>query len=148
MDGKKGFGLLGLLIAVFIIALFAGGGLYLFNTTPGTIRTQQEAESIIKRAQDIKKQVEKRNLNILSDLEDKNCDELVSYTLKSAEYSFLEACNKYSNKNCDKNNDCGPFPCVNNECLIKPCIKDSECPTFCGLHITPVPNFCTTIDVK
>lgn len=56
--------------------------------------------------------------------------------------------NEFSGKACVSNNDCGAFPCVNNECLVQKCSSDSDCPNgLCGLHATPVPGYCTTMDV-
>ena len=69
---------------------------------------------------------------------------------KTVEYrrkNILTECQKYLDKSCKNNQGCGAFPCVNGVCLIKPCTRDSECrPAFCGLHLTPVPVFCTTSD--
>ena len=53
----------------------------------------------------------------------------------------------FTGKICTSDNDCGAFPCVSGECLIQECTSDDECPNgICGLHATPVPLYCTTID--
>ncbi len=75
------------------------------------------------------------------------CEELSKFARQNAEQIVLEECRNYYSKSCTNDSDCGSFPCENNECLIKPCTSDSECPTMCGLHATPVPGFCTTVDV-
>jgi len=56
----------------------------------------------------------------------------------------------FQGKECVSHSDCGAYPCnpANGKCLIKDCLEDSECPAgVCGLHVTPVPYFCTTVDV-
>ena len=89
--------------------------------------------------------VQNKNLDVLKeDL----CIEISKLAKQNAQSNILEECKKYYEKSCTNNNDCGAFPCNNNKCLIRPCNSDSECPTLCGLHATPVPGFCTTIDVK
>lgn len=87
---------------------------------------------------------EEQNVNIA---EEDPCVELSKFSKQNAEQIILEECRKYYDKSCTSNNECGSFPCENNVCLIKPCNSDAECPTLCGLHATPVPGFCTTIDV-
>ena len=63
----------------------------------------------------------------------------------SIENKFLE----YENKSCSQNNECGGFPCVNGTCLVKKCESDNDCPNnLCGLNLTPVPGYCTSIDVE
>ena len=89
--------------------------------------------------------VQNKNLDVLKeDL----CIEISKLAKQNAQSNILEECKKYYEKSCTNNNNCGAFPCNNNKCLIRPCNSDSECPTLCGLHTTPVPGFCTTIDVK
>lgn len=53
-------------------------------------------------------------------------------------------------KSCVKeNNECSGFPCIEGKCLVKPCDEDSDCPNnLCGLHATPTPGYCASIDVK
>jgi len=80
--------------------------------------------------------------------EDDPCVELSKFSKQNAEQIILEECRKYYGKTCTENRDCGSFPCENNKCLIRSCNSDLECPNLCGLHATPVPGFCTTIDVK
>jgi hypothetical protein len=76
---------------------------------------------------------------------DSECENLVK---AGSSNSVLLECKKYFDKQCENNNGCGAFPCVDNKCLIKTCIADNQCPNnLCGLHATPVPGFCTTIDV-
>ncbi len=61
---------------------------------------------------------------------------------------FKALCVHYHNKACRNNSDCGPFPCIQDTCLIQPCQKDQECPNkMRGLHATPVPGFCAIVDV-
>lgn len=55
----------------------------------------------------------------------------------------------FESKECVSNSDCGAYPCNPsiNKCLIKSCQLDSECSVgVCGLHASPVPGYCTTID--
>ena len=52
-------------------------------------------------------------------------------------------------KECVSNNDCGAYPCNPNigKCLVQDCTDDSGCFVgVCGLHATPVPGYCTTMD--
>ena len=61
---------------------------------------------------------------------------------------FLRECESSHQAFCTANSECGSFPCVDGRCLVKPCEADSACPNgLCGLNATPVPGFCTTIDV-
>lgn len=54
----------------------------------------------------------------------------------------------FDGRTCDSNNDCGAFPCVNGGCLVKKCTCSCHCPgSVCGGHETPVPGYCTTMDV-
>ena len=56
--------------------------------------------------------------------------------------------NEFSGKQCVGNNDCGAYPCIEGTCLVKECTSDSEClKGTCGQYVTPVPGYCTTIDV-
>ncbi len=76
------------------------------------------------------------------------CTEISKYAKQGAEQIILEECKKYYNKSCLENKECGSFPCEIGKCLIRSCDSDAECPVLCGLHATPVPGFCTTIDVE
>lgn len=81
------------------------------------------------------------------DVKSSSCDDLIKY-VKNWEVGFSKSCEKNINKDCREDNECDPFPCVENKCLIKKCTKDSECPNnMCGLHATPTPGFCATVDV-
>ena len=62
--------------------------------------------------------------------------------------NIIRECNTYLNKSCTTSQECGSFPCSEGTCLIRACNQDSQCPITCGLHATPVPRFCTTIDVQ
>jgi len=83
------------------------------------------------------------------------CEDLVAKS--NEDDRILSECNKYIARICNTNQDCGPFPCVDdtihtgvsiNRCLIQPCTADEQCPNgMCGLHATPVPGFCTTTDI-
>lgn len=77
-----------------------------------------------------------------------SCSEFAKLARQNASETILAECNKYFDKTCTTDNDCGAFPCQNNKCLIRPCSSDNDCPDLCGLHATPVPGFCTTIDVQ
>ncbi|MBS3050723.1 MAG: hypothetical protein J4400_01075 [Candidatus Aenigmarchaeota archaeon] len=77
----------------------------------------------------------------------KICEDFSKLARQGAEEIIKSECAKYYGKNCAQDSECGSFPCSNGECLIKPCTSDAECPSLCGLHATPVPGFCTTIDV-
>lgn len=55
---------------------------------------------------------------------------------------------EFTGKACISNNDCGAYPCYENECLVRQCTEDSECPKgTCGQYATPVLGYCTMIDV-
>ena len=76
------------------------------------------------------------------------CAELAKLARQNARDNVFVECNKYLNKTCIENGDCGAFPCVNGQCLVQPCDSDRDCPGPCGLNLTPVPGFCTTTDAK
>mgnify|MGYP001562938595 CR=1 FL=1 len=76
------------------------------------------------------------------------CQHLSNYSNDTGGELFRQECLRYVNADCQSNQDCGPFPCENNKCLIKRCNFDSDCPGLCGLNLTPVPGFCTTLDIK
>lgn len=113
---------------------------------------------------DPQKDVQKNNLQIIADsfkfisqegASVDDCQKLVNqaeqYFGSGATYPrdlLLAECKKYLGKSCITNQECGSFPCVNNVCLIKPCNSDNQCPSLCGLHATPTPRFCTTLDVQ
>lgn len=73
---------------------------------------------------------------------------IVSFDINQlAENVDISDATEFSGKTCVSNNDCGAFPCVNNKCLVKECISDSECSKgTCGQYVTPVPGYCTMID--
>ena len=54
----------------------------------------------------------------------------------------------YIDKTCTDSSECGGLPCLNGKCLVQPCTLDEECPNgMCGLHATPTPGYCATVDV-
>jgi len=61
------------------------------------------------------------------------CTGLAKNTALSERYNFVEECRLYLGNTCTSNEQCGPFPCMNKTCLIKPCGSDRECPSEkCG----------------
>jgi hypothetical protein len=67
------------------------------------------------------------------------CSSLSRYASPEQNEKFSYFCSIHLNSECTK--DCGPFPCYENKCLIKPCNSNSECPTkSCGQEIK---NFCS-----
>ncbi|MBI4095015.1 MAG: hypothetical protein HY435_02380 [Candidatus Liptonbacteria bacterium] len=83
-------------------------------------------------------------------------DQAIDYYGSSAGYpktSVISECEKYIGSSCSDNSECGAFPCVSGKCFVKACQKDSVCSSWkesamCGLHATPLPRFCTTVDVQ
>jgi len=64
-DQKKigGFGLIGILIVIAVIALASGGGLY-WNETKKQQSFLQTGADVIKRAEELKKEIESRQKSI------------------------------------------------------------------------------------
>lgn len=61
---------------------------------------------------------------------------------------MLSECQKYFEKSCTSNQECGAFPCVSKTCFIQTCQDDNQCPQQCSLHATSIPRFCTPADVR
>ena len=79
---------------------------------------------------------------------DKPCEVLAYLGRGELPESFMAECMEIKGQDCDSPVDCGNFDCEEGKCVVKPCDSDADCPSMCGLHATPVPGFCTTIDVK
>ncbi len=89
--------------------------------------------------------------NAIQEIEDnvQLCISLAKYAEIKEKQNFVEQCKLYLGTPCLKNGECGPFPCVKNECYIKPCNSDNDCQkSLCGQYLAPIHNFCTVIDVK
>lgn len=77
------------------------------------------------------------------------CQDIVLARAGGNHEAVITECELYINVTCDDDSQCGPFPCIDNDCLILGCAQDSDCPNgLCGLHSTPVPGFCTTLDIQ
>ncbi|MFC1687610.1 PsbP-related protein [Patescibacteria group bacterium] len=71
---------------------------------------------------------------------------VASVTITRAPYDPSDV-TAYEGATCTTDRDCGALPCVLGECLVQLCDDDSDCSNgTCGLHITPVPGYCTTVD--
>jgi hypothetical protein len=63
--------------------------------------------------------------------------------------ALRSACERHLETPCASSQDCGSFPCWEGHCYVRFCNADDQCRAgLCGMHATPVPGFCTTIDVK
>ena len=54
--------------------------------------------------------------------------------------------NTYTGQACSDDEECGPFPCNNGECLIKECTCSCNCPSSnCGDDNDEVPGYCQSV---
>jgi len=106
---NRGFGLLGILVVVAIIAIVTSGGFYYSNNTNKTIKSTNEIENILKKAEDAGKQLEEHNKNIIDSMTENNKDE---FSVCSSDQRLADVCiDSYQPV-------CGV---VNVQCITAPC---------------------------